>query len=489
MSEHIHDQGSGASASVQASANHQYLPALGVYGFGEHEPVILAALVTGDPLLLIGKSGTGKTFLLNSISEALSLEHRHYNASLISFDDLVGFPFPDEGRHAVHYLQTPATVWGAESVLVDEISRCKPEHQNRLFSLIHERKLQGLSLERLRYRWAAMNPASTDQSSGDDYLGAEPLDAALADRFAVVLDVGDWDALSDDERRAVANPTTEGQRSDDGGALRGALERWREEYAAQTAAFPSAVIDYACAATTALRGAQVRISPRRARLLCRTLMGAAVTQGLTGDRLKTPPTDALFHRVLAASVPQRATGQSPADAVIQAAHRFAWDGTMTTGAEQWLHQFHLADALDRKVALLLDSCPDSDTGTIAVTQFLANATQEDRAVFAFATYPAALAGRLPVGAEGLNDLGRVAQSILSVDATIQWTESESSASGPHPHLAAYQEVVNALSGARRERADQLFAYCVTANVSVSAPRQLEQVLERCVRKCAPRGKQ
>ena len=79
------------------------------------------------------------------ISEALGLEHRHYNASLISFDDLVGFPYPDEAKASVRFLETPATVWGAESVLIDEISRCKPEHQNRLFSLVHERKIQGLA--------------------------------------------------------------------------------------------------------------------------------------------------------------------------------------------------------------------------------------------------------------------------------------------------------------------------------------------------------
>ncbi len=70
------------------------LPQLGVYGFNHLEPIILAALVTEDPLLLIGKSGTGKTFLLNSLSEALSLNHKHYNASYLSFDDLIGFPFP-----------------------------------------------------------------------------------------------------------------------------------------------------------------------------------------------------------------------------------------------------------------------------------------------------------------------------------------------------------------------------------------------------------
>ena len=141
-----------ASARTRASRKKAapiptHLKALGVYGFETQELAVLAALVTCDPLLLIGRSGTGKTYLLNSLSEALHLEHRHYNASLISFDDLVGFPYPDEEKSSIRFLETPATIWGAESVLVDEISRCKPEHQNRLFSLVHERKLQGLPLE------------------------------------------------------------------------------------------------------------------------------------------------------------------------------------------------------------------------------------------------------------------------------------------------------------------------------------------------------
>ena len=127
---------------------------LGIYGYDPVEPLILTALATGDPLLLVGAAGTGKTFLLNSLSEALGLVHRHYNASLISFDDLVGFPFPEPNGQGIRYLETPATVWGAESVLVDELSRCRPEHQNRFFSLIHERRLQGIALDRLRYRWA-----------------------------------------------------------------------------------------------------------------------------------------------------------------------------------------------------------------------------------------------------------------------------------------------------------------------------------------------
>ena len=85
-----------------------WLRVLGVYGYDAVEDVILASLVTGDPLLLISKAGTGKTFLLNSLSEAMGIEHRHYNASLIAFDDLVGFPYPMEDGTAIRYIETPA---------------------------------------------------------------------------------------------------------------------------------------------------------------------------------------------------------------------------------------------------------------------------------------------------------------------------------------------------------------------------------------------
>jgi len=82
------------SSSRPESSVQPSLRTLGIYGFDDLEPVIWAALTSGDPLLLIGNAGTGKTYLLNSLAEALALEHRHYNASLISFDDLVGTTGP-----------------------------------------------------------------------------------------------------------------------------------------------------------------------------------------------------------------------------------------------------------------------------------------------------------------------------------------------------------------------------------------------------------
>ena len=52
--------GVGAPDQSRAGAEPQdRFASLGVYGFAKRELPILAALVTEDPLLLIGRSGTG----------------------------------------------------------------------------------------------------------------------------------------------------------------------------------------------------------------------------------------------------------------------------------------------------------------------------------------------------------------------------------------------------------------------------------------------
>src|SRR5271165_5113571 len=86
-----------------ASTIPSLLADLGVIGMEPIEPVVLAALVTGEPLLLIGPHGTAKSFLLNRIAVALGLQWRHYNASLLNFDDLVGYPLPN-GNGSLQYV-------------------------------------------------------------------------------------------------------------------------------------------------------------------------------------------------------------------------------------------------------------------------------------------------------------------------------------------------------------------------------------------------
>ncbi len=105
------------------------LEPLGIIGVEAVEPAILGALIGGEPLLLIGPHGTGKSYLLNRIAAGLGLQWRHYNASLLNYDDLVGFPFPGKNG-TLEYIQTPASIWGAEAVFIDEISRCRPDLQS-----------------------------------------------------------------------------------------------------------------------------------------------------------------------------------------------------------------------------------------------------------------------------------------------------------------------------------------------------------------------
>lgn len=140
---------------------------LGLLGWDQLEPVLLAALATGEPMLLIGKHGTAKSFLLERLAQSLGLAYRFYNASLVNYDDLVGIPVPNAQQTSLHYISTPTAIWDAEVVFIDELNRTRPDLQNKLFSIIHEKRVQGVQLDKLRYRWAAMNPPpSDDQDPG-----------------------------------------------------------------------------------------------------------------------------------------------------------------------------------------------------------------------------------------------------------------------------------------------------------------------------------
>jgi len=467
------ERGRKSRAHAVRSALPPRLPALGVFGFDRLEPVILAALVTEDPLLLIGRSGTGKTYLLNTLSETLGLEHRHYNASLISFDDLVGFPYPEQDSGTVRFLETPATVWQAESVLIDEISRCKPEHQNRLFALVHERRVQGIALPRLRYRWAAMNPCSADQDGDETYTGSEALDPALADRFALFVRALDWEGLSVEERRLVTDPSGEGRIAEDGGALRRQIAAWRERFLDQLSACPPHILEYAATAVSALNNAGVRVSPRRARLIARSLLAATV--------VAEQVTEALFRLVLEASLPHATWGVTVSAEVLAAAHRLAWDSASQT-PDRWIHGFMAEPALARKLSILIDECQDPDAGSLAVAQLVASEERERMAAFAFAVYPAAAMGRLPIGAEGVNDLAALATPMLAVDGEITWQERLHQKDTRHPEFERVAELLGTLRGTRRERARQFFSWCLLEKLYPQDPKALEAELHACIQR-------
>lgn len=461
-----------------ALATEPSLRALGVYGFDKLQPVVWASLASGDPLLLIGNAGTGKTFLLNSLSEALGLEHRHYNASLISFDDLVGFPFPAEDNRSVNYLPTPATVWEAQSVLIDEINRCKPEHQNRLFSLVHERKVQGIALDRLEYRWAALNPPpDPEDPNAEVYDGVEPLDRALADRFAFLIEVPDWGGLSDADKHLVADPSGNGQLSEDDGLLSASVAHWRKEFEELSRTPPRIVIDYACIVADQLKSAEIRLSPRRVRQIARNLLALiAVSSDLSKEKI--------FLLGLQSSLPQVACGDRIERKVVRAAHITAWEILNANLRDRWLSEFRVQTSILGKVKKLCDGPPDPDTGSIAISQALSSLSEPKKAAFVFAIYPAAAKGHLGIGAEGVHALSDFAGKILEVDGNIQWRGRRGPVTPPNPFEQIVKKLESRISGPRLIRARQLFAWFAVNKIEVGKPFWLEKTFNEAVEQIA-----
>ena len=292
---------------------------LGLYGMQTITPVLLAALATEAPLLLIGPHGTAKSLLLTRVAAALDLAFRHYNASLLNFDDLVGFPVPDK-QGGLDYLRTPAAIWGAQAVIFDEISRCRPDIQNKLFPIIHERKVQGLALDGLRYRWSAMNPPSTDDTD-NGYLGSEPLDAALADRFAFIVEMPAWSRLSEQEQLAVIQAGDIPVTGEAAKSLTNLLARAPGAIDLVSRSMSAGVTSYVRTLCALLAQAGVVLSPRRASMLYRNILAVLACASLVNPAVSA--SDAALLAVTCA-LPQRAQGIVVPDIKLLAAHKEAW---------------------------------------------------------------------------------------------------------------------------------------------------------------------
>lgn len=461
-----------------------FLRQLGVFGFDHVEPLILAALVSEDPILLIGKAGTGKTYLLNSISEALMLEHRHYNASLVSFDDLIGFPFPDQQQTHIRFLPTPATIWGCESVLIDELSRCKPEIQNKFFSIVHEKKIQGISLEKLRFRWAAMNPfVFSGDDSDDNYDGAQPLDAALADRFAFIIEVPDWPELCKEDQELVIQPDGEGKLSGENSELLHFIQRCQSDFHSQAAQPLSEVVDYVRIVSGLLCEAGLRMSPRRARLVARNITALLCVTQQENHVLSRDERSRLYKLALRWSLPHRAYKEQIADHSIDAVHADAKRIIFSDHeSDAWVCDFLFIRSLSEKLNRIIKDPIDNDTKSIAVMQFLGRESKGRRAAFAFAAFPV-ISQYSILNAEATNELCALASAILRVEGKMEWREQISITNSVHPAWSECQKCLDGLPGEnRKNRARQLFLYMIVNNYTIVNACLLEQELHNLFEK-------
>jgi len=306
---------------------------LKLFGLDHIDAVVLAALADERPMLLIGPHGTAKSELLNRLAAALGLEHRHYNASLLSFDDLLGYPWPERESGRLEFVETPASIWGSESVFLDEISRCRPETANKLFSIVHERRIQGIDLPGLRYRWSAMNPPPDERSFDSDedlYLGSAPLDPALADRFAWIVVIPPITSLPVGARHDIV--ARGGEPPDPGfdlpilvAATRDRLRRIPVDERAWVVAWVEELID-------PLRDAGFNISGRRALGLRDSALAVRAASRALG-RSRTLPDAALV--ALTWGMPQRAEGRRVEPEILAGIHRAACNAVGSPGSAVW----------------------------------------------------------------------------------------------------------------------------------------------------------
>ncbi len=337
---------------AKATKTPALLSRLGVVGMDTLEPIVLAALVNRSPLLLIGRHGTGKSYLLTRLAEALTLDCRHYNASLLNYDDLVGYPLPDQNG-TLQFVQTPASIWGADAVFLDEISRCRPDLQNKLFPIIHERRVQGILLEKLQYRWAAMNPPDDDEEDEQaGYLGSEPLDAALADRFAFIIEAPDWQDLTSKDQWDLLEVADKPISPEAATALRHTVSAIRALIEPVSENLLAAgLVRYVQLVTSLLNKAGIRISPRRAAILQRNIIAVHAARLVHLDSADAGESALL---TLSHALPHGACGQKLSQLKILAAHKEAYAAATLHPEDPRTQLLVSADPVDR-VAIALST--------------------------------------------------------------------------------------------------------------------------------------
>jgi MoxR-like ATPase len=308
------------------------LHSLGLFGYESVEWPILCGLVTGDPILLVGGHGTAKTTLGRRVARALGKNFWAYDASKALFEDVLGFPNPaslDGGK--LEYISTPISIWGREFVLVDEISRANPAMQSKWLELIRGRQVMGMPIEGLQYVMAAMNPPS--------YLGAYPLDEALAGRFAIVVEVPNTDEMADEFQERIVRSVASEDAPMCSEALRGTVEevvgqREASEQLAELLDLARAAVGdideptrkrysaYVLEVAGFCSAHQRRLDGRRLGMLWRNFMAAhALWQASHGAPPEGVTLERLFYRVLRGSMPFVATeDKEPGELLYRSAH-------------------------------------------------------------------------------------------------------------------------------------------------------------------------
>ncbi len=180
-----------------------------IVGHDEIVQGVLTCLFTGGHALLEGVPGLGKTYLIRSMAEALSLKFSRvqFTPDLMPAD-IIGTNIivedPQTGRRSFEFQKGP--LFG-QLVLADEVNRATPKTQSALLEAMQEKAITAAgtryALEPPFFVMATQNPIEQE--------GTYPLPEAQLDRFFFKLLVN---YSSREELNMIVERTTTGHKTD-----------------------------------------------------------------------------------------------------------------------------------------------------------------------------------------------------------------------------------------------------------------------------------
>jgi MoxR-like ATPase len=178
-----------------------------IVGHGEIVDGVLTCLFVGGHALLEGVPGLGKTALIRSLAEALSLKFNRiqFTPDLMPAD-VIGTTIISEDEHGHREFKFIEGPIFSQIVLADEINRATPKTQSALLEAMQEKQVTAggviRKLEEPFFVMATQNPLEQE--------GTYPLPEAQLDRFFYKLLVQYSDR---NELRAILDRTTTGYKA------------------------------------------------------------------------------------------------------------------------------------------------------------------------------------------------------------------------------------------------------------------------------------
>lgn len=164
-----------------------------LYGWDHLEPVLLGCLARGMNILLLGKHGCGKSSISRFFADAFSAETQakfiRYAMDKENLISMVGIPnVEDLKRGRITYATHERSIFNADVVLFDEITRAPKDSQNMVLEALEEKTIFGMPL---KYKFAIAT------ANDESYKATFKLDPALMDRFVVIIPVPTTGAKAD----------------------------------------------------------------------------------------------------------------------------------------------------------------------------------------------------------------------------------------------------------------------------------------------------